>query len=127
MELNRTSARPTGIGFSRTYVVGVVSFVLAAAIVAFSQDPSANVKDIPSFVKCLNDNIQQGANTNVSNAVMCIPKGCSMSVTMSQASAQAACNLGGCQLPRVILDCPRSGCRSTLSPLVPALSHRQQR
>lgn len=87
--------------------IAAASFVLATALIAAAQqDPAANVKDIPSFVACMNNNIQQGANANISNAVMCVPKGCVVYTTMSQASAQAACNLGSCQLPRVILDCP---------------------
>jgi hypothetical protein len=79
---------------------------LSLATSALAQDPAANVKDIPSFVACMNNNIREGANANISNAVMCVPKGCMVYTTMSQASAQAACNLGGCQLPRVIFDCP---------------------
>lgn len=83
------------------------SFLLATALsAAGQQDPAANVKDIPSFVACMNNNVKEGANANISNAVMCVPKGCMVYVTMSQASAQASCNLGSCQLPRVIFDCP---------------------
>lgn len=91
--------------FAKLFLPAVV-LALLLCISALAGDPSANVKDIPSFVKCLNDNVKKGDQANVADAVMCIPKGCTMTLTMSQASAQAACNLGGCQLPRVILDCP---------------------
>jgi len=38
--------------------------------------------------------------------VQCLPDGCFVTVTMSPQSAQRACSLGGCQLPRLIFDCP---------------------
>jgi hypothetical protein len=62
------------------------------------------VNSIDSFVCCVNSRVP--ATGNVSNSVQCLPPGCSITLTMSGASAQAACSLGTCQLPRVILQCP---------------------
>ncbi len=76
-----------------------------------AQDPSANVKDIMSFTACLNQVLPKAAKqpATISQAVMCVPKGCKLTATMSSESAQAACSLGGCQLPRIIFSCPGTG------------------
>jgi len=62
------------------------------------------VNSIDSFVCCVNSTVPAGGN--VSNAVQCLPPGCSITLTMSAQSAQKACTLGTCQLPRVLLNCP---------------------
>jgi hypothetical protein len=62
------------------------------------------VNSIDSFICCVNSKVPAGGN--VSNAVQCLPPGCSVTLTMSDQSAQAACTLGTCQLPRVLLTCP---------------------
>src|SRR5262245_37126861 len=68
-----------------------------------------DVKDIETFVTCLNDNLTGKKGVDISSDAViptCLPRGCTFVLTMSPASAQAACTLGGCQLPRVIFDCP---------------------
>src|SRR5439155_33654 len=74
-----------------------------AAAMADAPDPSA-VHDINGFITCLNL-IKAGKGT-IADAVRCVPPGCYFTVTMSDRSAQKACALGGCELPRVIFDCP---------------------
>jgi len=87
------------------YVATVVITALALSNHTLA-DPSDGVKDIQSFADCINNNIAQGNKADISNAVQCIPKGCKITVTMSSESAQKACSLAGCQLPRVIFSCP---------------------
>jgi hypothetical protein len=77
--------------------------VLAPLAVAARPDPS-KVKDIKTFVACLN--MIKRANGTIADAAKCVPPCCNFVVTMSPKSAQAACELGGCKLPRVIFDCP---------------------
>ncbi len=67
-------------------------------------EAKANVKNIESFMDCLNTCVSGPAD--VSDAVQCLPPKCLFTVTMSPQSAQRACTMGGCQLPRIILDCP---------------------
>jgi hypothetical protein len=64
-----------------------------------------DVETIEDFIGCLNANLLEEHHT-IADAVQCLPEKCSLTLTMSPKSAQAACSLGGCQLPRVILDCP---------------------
>jgi hypothetical protein len=72
---------------------------------------------IASFMTCVNGltNTRNTSRTNVggqqdvATTVACIPKGCAVTLTMSTASAQAACKLGGTQLPRVLINCPGTG------------------
>lgn len=62
---------------------------------------------IKSFTNCLNACLGPPAGkVDVSNAVQCLPDDCFLTVTMSPQSAQRACTLGSCQLPRLIFDCP---------------------
>jgi hypothetical protein len=64
------------------------------------------INTIESFTNCLNACLGPPAGkVDVSNAVQCLPDGCFLTVTMSPQSAQRACTLGGCQLPRLIFDC----------------------
>ena len=62
-----------------------------------------DVRTIEDFVQCLNNRIVGG---NIVDAVQCIPCGCSLTLTLSQGSAQPACNDQGCPMPRVLLNCP---------------------
>jgi len=68
-------------------------------------DAKAAVNSIETFTTCLNACMGAG-NKDVSDAVQCLPSKCTVTVTMSPQSAQRACTLGGCQLPRIIFDCP---------------------
>jgi hypothetical protein len=84
----------------------------AAAVLGFNVTGAfgactTTVNSIDSFICCVNENVKAGGN--VSNAVQCLPPGCSVTLTMSNQSAQAACTLGTCQLPRVLLTCPGPG------------------
>jgi hypothetical protein len=63
----------------------------------------AQITSTNALVTCLNN--QKPAD--ISNAAMlCLPQGCKVTVTMSTFSAQPACNLQNTQLPRIILNCP---------------------
>ncbi len=64
-----------------------------------------DVETIEDFIGCLNANLLEEYHT-IADTVQCLPEKCSLTLTMSENSAQAACSVGGCQLPRVILDCP---------------------
>ena len=76
-------------------------------------DSSSGVNDIETFLQCINEYLQ-GGDATVADTVQCIPSGCTVTLTMSDKSAQQACSLsstGGvgtppCQLPRVLLTCP---------------------
>jgi hypothetical protein len=69
-------------------------------------DPAADVKDIESYIACLNKIDPAVGDRNIASATRCLPKGCKVTLTMGEESAQFACKLGGCQLPRVLLNCP---------------------
>jgi hypothetical protein len=89
--------------------------ILLIALLALTGDLAADVNNpssVEDFVGCLNQKLQ-GTKPDIADAVPCLPKGCKFLMTMGPESAQAACALGGCQLPRVILDCPgpREGLR----------------
>jgi hypothetical protein len=78
-----------------------------------SHATQAQTGAIKDFVTCLNTKIGQGSNADISATLQCLPASCTMTLTMSDESAQPACSLGGgdgvtkkCQLPRVILNCP---------------------
>jgi hypothetical protein len=69
------------------------------------EEAKANIRNrgtIELFMDCLNTCVP----ADVSEAIQCLPDKCLITVTMSPQSAQRACTLGGCQLPRIILDCP---------------------
>jgi hypothetical protein len=65
-------------------------------------EPPNEVKDLATFVACLN---KESKGNDVSSAVACIPDGCGVILTKSAGSAQAACTIGECVLPRVIFRC----------------------
>lgn len=62
-----------------------------------------DVRSIEGFVECLNNRIVGG---DIADAVQCLPRECTLTLTKSGASAQPACSHGGCQLPRVLVNCP---------------------
>jgi hypothetical protein len=82
-------------------------------LTALAPDSSSGVSDIETFLQCINEYLS-GGDATVADTVQCIPPGCTVTLTMSDNSAQQACSLsstGGvgtppCQLPRVILTCP---------------------
>jgi hypothetical protein len=110
------------IGLRLIACVGLTVFssltLTRGAIADACSDAQAAVKDISSFNDCINT-CQGGKATDTSNTVQCLPAGCKVTLTMSPDSAQAACTLGGCQLPRVILDCS-SKTDKTLPPFRPS-------
>jgi hypothetical protein len=80
------------------------------------------------FVDCLNDSFEAGQEVTIADTVQCLPANCTVTLTVSRESAQAGCIMGGagdpnppsdveradtagaeptCQLPRVLLSCPR--------------------
>jgi hypothetical protein len=97
---------------------GLVWAALMASLVLLSPGPRAiagnacaeakrQINTVESFTNCLNACLGPPAGkVDVSNAVQCLPDRCFVTVTMSPQSAQRACTLGGCQLPRLIFDCP---------------------
>ena len=104
---NSTAARTARMRLSRIApaAIGVAAVLALRVPVAVAKQPDpTSVKDIKSFIACLN--MIKGANHSIDDVVECIPPCCNFVVTMSKESAQAACELGGCKLPRVILDCP---------------------
>lgn len=92
----------------RTILRGLMCSIGMAAVLAVGAMPlhatSSNVTDINSFINCVNNTVPKAGY--VADAVSCLPPGCSISLTMSTASAQAACTLASCQLPRVLMVCP---------------------
>lgn len=77
----------------------------AAASFALAQGPASTSE----LVACINEKLVNQGNVDISMAVeKCIPQGCKVTASMSTASAQPACTLGGTQLPRVFLNCPGS-------------------
>jgi hypothetical protein len=86
--------------------LGTVELPLRPADGSADSGPGAGVRDISSFLACLNRN---AAGQNVSAAVQCLPPGCSFLLTMSTESAQKACvypaSGAQCQMPRVIFSC----------------------
>ena len=66
-----------------------------------------DVRTIQDFVSCLNGKLAGNPAVDISDTVQCLPQKCSITLTMSNISAQPACfSPGGCQLPRVLIDCP---------------------
>lgn len=88
-------------------VANVTLVLVAAGLVVLVATTRDDVNDTESFVECLNSQLADQGAVDISYAVQaCIPDGCKITLTMSNESAQAACTLAGCQLPRVLLDCP---------------------
>jgi hypothetical protein len=95
-------------GFPRRLLVRAAMLLAACSWLGLPQapDPAAGVRDIESFIACLNAINPGVGDRNIASATRCVPKGCKITLTMSPDSAQPACSLGGCQLPRVLLNCP---------------------
>jgi hypothetical protein len=69
-------------------------------------EPEA-VRSIEDFVSCLNGRLGGNPDVDIADTVQCLPSKCSITLTMSNISAQPACfGLSGCQMPRVLLTCP---------------------
>jgi len=99
---------------SKVLMAGVVIAWAAACSGANDEEPNevqlaaANeVKNLPDFLKCLNDKLKKG--DGIDKAVACLPGGCTITLVMSPSSAQPACAAPAgerkCQLPRVLLAC----------------------
>jgi hypothetical protein len=77
-------------------------------------DSADDVKDICSFIDCLNAFIEPNEIVTIADTVQCLPPKCTVTLTQSGESAQPACSLGDrdgdpaprCPLPRILLDCP---------------------
>src|SRR3989304_7152281 len=80
--------------------------VIAAAPTAASVGPAT--AEIQRFLDCVKGKITVGTPTiSISDTVECLPGSCTVTLTMSDFSAQEACGSATtCQLPRVILKCP---------------------
>lgn len=82
----------------------LVPFLLGdSCVVPLADTAPDDVRSIEGFVECLNNRAVGG---DVSDAVQCLPPGCTLTLTQSGGSAQPACSHGGCPLPRVLLSCP---------------------
>ncbi|MBA3506273.1 MAG: hypothetical protein H0T80_10910 [Betaproteobacteria bacterium] len=78
--------------------------VIATGVATAAPADPNNSKSINTFIKCLNDTGKPKAS--IADLIdACVPDKCKMTLTMSQESAQKACTLGGCKLPRVIFEC----------------------
>jgi hypothetical protein len=112
IDLPSTDLLPTYTHNGFGYAVLMASLVLLNLVPrAIASDACTEAKrqinSIGSFTNCLNACLGPPAGkVDVSDAVQCLPDGCLVTVTMSPQSAQRACTLGGCQLPRLVLDCP---------------------
>jgi len=88
--------------------------LLVAPICAPPAPPPAptpdNVRTIEDLVACVNGRLAGSQNATIADTVQCLPPKCSITLTMSNQSAQAACILEGdgirCQMPRVLIECP---------------------
>jgi hypothetical protein len=58
-------------------------------------DAQAAVKDLLTFNTCINTCLN-GKMSSTADAVQCLPKKCTLTLTMSPQSAQAACTLASC-------------------------------
>src|ERR1043166_2621196 len=88
----------------RSCLVLIAMALSMGAAVAHAQNPSPKIRDIHSFVACLNSIPKE--NQTVVDSLRCVPPGCKYTVTASEFSAQKACVRDGVELPRVIFSCP---------------------
>lgn len=101
--------------------IHITVFVIVGALIAlkvFAEKPHVDeiklgTDKIDAFLQCVNDKIKTkrniGKTTDNSDTVQCLPSKCSVTLTMSDRSAQKACLSGGTanhQLPRVLMKCP---------------------
>lgn len=101
-------------------IIGASMALNASIVIAAPPTPDDIKKGtdaIEKFLKCVNDKIdakKDAGGIKISDTVECLPGSCTptLTLTMSEDSAQAACFVGGengtgtCQLPRVIIKCP---------------------
>ncbi|MBM2833797.1 MAG: hypothetical protein HW406_958 [Candidatus Brocadiaceae bacterium] len=83
--------------------------ILVIAAAQEAVDVKKGTDKVAEFLECVNDKIKAKGTIDISDTVACLPGCCTVTLTMSTESAQAACFSGGpvnCQLPRVILKCP---------------------
>lgn len=99
--LRRAHVRLSFIPVAAIVLLGLC--LLFPAAVTARPDPT-KVKDIKTFIACLN--MIKKKTASIADAAKCVPPCCNFVLTMSDNSAQAACSLGSCKLPRVIFDCP---------------------
>ena len=105
----RTGSRSRALGSAAPIPrIGVLAATLAAPLMLGDMCAPADtlpddVRTIEGFVQCLNNRAVGG---DITDAVQCLPPGCTMTLTRSEGSAQPACSVGGCDLPRVLLNCP---------------------
>ena len=89
-----------------------IALLLTAPLCGPPPAPPApdQVRTIEDFIACVNGRLAGNPDVTAADTVQCLPKGCSVTLTMSNQSAQAGCFAEGggrrCQLPRVILECP---------------------
>jgi hypothetical protein len=89
--------------FTSKSIIFSSTLVLVVVWVGRAQNP-VSIKDL---VACLNEKLVNKGNVDMSRAVEdCMPQGCKITVSMSTASAQPACNIANTQLPRVYFNCP---------------------
>ena len=77
------------IDLGRLLTSAIIGMTLALGPRAAARADLANPTSIDEFVACLNQGLQ-GTKAAIGDAVQCVPKGCKVLMTMSQASAQAA-------------------------------------
>jgi len=89
-------------------ILTLIATLLMAGPASTQNTPPPAPNTILSFVDCLNGVAEQNDNqaADISTTVQCLPANCTWTLTMSAESAQAACFLGGVQLPRLIFNCP---------------------
>src|ERR1043166_7222253 len=73
----------------RSCLVLIAMALSMGAAVAHAQNPSPKIRDIHSFVACLNSIPKE--NQTVVDSLRCVPPGCKYTVTASEFSAQKAC------------------------------------
>jgi len=81
--------------------------VLLIAAPPTTADVQKGTETVGKFLDCINDKITAQGTIDISDTVACLPGSCTVTLTMSDNSAQAACGSSTtCQLPRVLLKCP---------------------
>jgi hypothetical protein len=110
--ISRGLPKATSIGRSGVVLATLVlPFLMGDACDGPAPPPAApladtapdDVRTIENFVECLNNRAVGG---DIADAVQCLPRGCTLTLTKSGGSAQPACSFGDCQLPRVLVNCP---------------------
>ena len=113
----RVSAAGSGVVASVVRRIGWISlaalllFPVLGPVCAPAPPPAVepdDVRTIEHFVRCLNGRLAGRTDVDISDSVQCLPPKCSITLTMSDTSAQPACfaESGPCQMPRVLITCP---------------------